>query len=58
MNETMACPECKGKFDVKKAREDKCFPFCSWTCKNLDLYKWFNEEYCISEKNPHTNEGD
>ena len=25
------------------------FPFCSWRCKKLDLYRWLNEEYRISE---------
>ena len=25
------------------------FPFCSWRCKKLDLHRWLNEEYRISE---------
>lgn len=58
MNTVMICPECKEKFDVDKAKKDKCFPFCSHLCKDVDLYSWFNEEYYITEKNPHTDEGD
>lgn len=42
----MKCPTCK-KDTVKKY-----FPFCSERCQLIDLYNWFNEEYCFSEELP------
>ncbi|MFL1781398.1 DNA gyrase inhibitor YacG [Candidatus Hepatincolaceae symbiont of Richtersius coronifer] len=35
----MLCPICK------RNAEQKYAPFCSLRCSQLDLYKWFNEEY-------------
>ncbi len=35
------CPEC-GKPGVQKFR-----PFCSKRCADVDLGKWFNEEYTL-----------
>lgn len=57
MNKVITCPQCKKKHEVEKAKENGYFPFCCLLCKNLDLYKWLNEEYFITEKNPHTDEG-
>ena len=41
------CPICRKALP----NEDRSapFPFCSARCKKLDLYRWFNEEYRISE---------
>lgn len=41
------CPICQSALP----RQDRTgpFPFCSWRCKKLDLYRWLNEEYRISE---------
>jgi endogenous inhibitor of DNA gyrase (YacG/DUF329 family) len=47
------CPIC-GK-DVKFYEKEKFppyFPFCSQRCKLVDLGKWLNEEYKISEPLP------
>jgi len=40
------CPLCKKEWE---SEDNKSFPFCGATCKNLDLYAWFNGEYCITE---------
>lgn len=37
----MSCPIC-GKETVKPFR-----PFCSKRCADIDLAKWFNEEYTV-----------
>jgi endogenous inhibitor of DNA gyrase (YacG/DUF329 family) len=47
------CPIC-GK-DVKLRKDGKLppnFPFCSQRCKLIDLGKWLDEEYKISEPLP------
>jgi endogenous inhibitor of DNA gyrase (YacG/DUF329 family) len=35
------CPICE------QASTPECAPFCSKTCKNIDLLKWMNEKYTI-----------
>lgn len=40
------CPNC-GK--VGPWLQSSYFPFCSLRCKQLDLYKWFTEQYVISD---------
>jgi hypothetical protein len=47
------CPIC-GK-EVKFYNKDKlppAFPFCSKRCKLIDLGKWLNEDYRISDSIP------
>lgn len=39
----MSCPICK------KATHQDFKPFCSKHCKNIDLYKWLNNEYIIQQ---------
>jgi endogenous inhibitor of DNA gyrase (YacG/DUF329 family) len=41
-----ACPICKKA--VKARAENKCFPFCSERCKQIDLGKWLSEEYGVA----------
>jgi endogenous inhibitor of DNA gyrase (YacG/DUF329 family) len=51
--QVIKCPIC-GK-DVKFYRKEKFppnFPFCSRRCKLIDLGKWLDEEYRISEPLP------
>jgi uncharacterized protein len=31
-------------------------PFCSKTCKNIDLLRWLNEDYRIPTQEPITDE--
>ena len=45
------CPQCHKEWETE---ENADFPFCSRTCKMLDLYSWFSEEYVISEPLPHS----
>lgn len=37
----MSCPICQNPVDKIYA------PFCSKVCKNIDLIKWFKEDYRI-----------
>lgn len=50
MIKKVKCPICSKdvKFDDKK-KLPLNFPFCSKRCKLVDLGKWLNEEYTISE---------
>jgi endogenous inhibitor of DNA gyrase (YacG/DUF329 family) len=50
MIKKVKCPICDKvvKFDDKK-KLPPSFPFCSKHCKLVDLGKWLDEEYSISE---------
>ncbi|MCA8912532.1 MAG: DNA gyrase inhibitor YacG [Planctomycetes bacterium] len=43
------CPECKKRFRYSSVREHKWFPFCSETCKLVDLGRWYSNEYAFVE---------
>jgi len=44
-----SCPTC-GKITQAARREDATYrPFCSHRCRMIDLGKWLNEEYRVSE---------
>jgi endogenous inhibitor of DNA gyrase (YacG/DUF329 family) len=45
-NTLVKCPTCGQENDFNA---DPLGPFCSARCKMIDLGKWFNEEYRISE---------
>ena len=46
----LECPTCGRRVDYL-AKEDVPFrPFCSKRCKLVDLHKWLNEEYRVSEE--------
>lgn len=46
---TFECPTCKKPFSVER-REDAPFrPFCSKRCKLVDLGRWLDGTYTISE---------
>jgi len=47
----MSCPICQ-----KPAIKDFA-PFCSKICKNIDLIKWFKEDYRIPVQEPIPDEG-
>ena len=38
----LACPTCMKKFDTTVT---EAMPFCSSRCRQVDLGRWFNEEY-------------
>ncbi len=46
----MSCPICQNPVNKDFA------PFCSKMCKNIDLIKWFKEDYRIPTQEPITNE--
>ena len=46
----MSCPICQNPVDKDFA------PFCSKVCKNIDLIKWFKEDYRIPTQEPVINE--
>jgi len=45
-NAVVKCPACGRENDFNA---EPFGPFCSTRCKMVDLGKWFNEEYRISE---------
>ena len=38
------CPTCK-----KLASEPKAYPFCTERCRLVDLSRWLNEDYRLSD---------
>jgi endogenous inhibitor of DNA gyrase (YacG/DUF329 family) len=50
---TVKCPICEKDVEFQeKMKLPPNFPFCSQRCKLIDLGKWLNEEYKISEPIP------
>ncbi len=49
---TLECPTCRAKVTYQTAAEIPFRPFCSRRCQLVDLGKWLNEEYRISEELP------
>ncbi len=45
----LVCPTCRKKVAFTDLAEVPYRPFCSRRCKLIDLGKWLNEEYRISE---------
>ena len=43
------CPVCKAKVEIPDLSADPNFPFCSHRCKLIDLGKWLDGRYRISE---------
>jgi len=39
---TLQCPTCMKQFETDQT---KAMPFCSSRCRQVDLGRWFNEEY-------------
>lgn len=58
------CPICRKRTEADKPEDAPFRPFCSRRCKLLDLGKWLNEEYRVSEEvadpdaQPEAEEGD
>ena len=42
--ERIHCPTCGTRFD---AAHTQAMPFCSDRCRQIDLGRWFNEEYSV-----------
>ena len=49
---TLECPTCHRIIPYADRTEVPCRPFCSERCKLIDLGKWLNEEYRVSEERP------
>jgi len=45
----MVCPICKKPVEEAEPSRPKTFPFCSERCKLIDLGRWLEGKYQISE---------
>jgi endogenous inhibitor of DNA gyrase (YacG/DUF329 family) len=52
------CPQCNKPMTTEQKNLDSnpFFPFCSRSCKMVDLDKWFTAEYAISQSVDELNE--
>jgi uncharacterized protein len=48
------CPTCHARVTCDQPEQVPFRPFCSARCKLIDLERWFNEEYRVSEEIPET----
>ncbi len=48
MIQPVTCPICE-KFLTSEDREAAYFPFCSVRCKQVDLMRWFDGKYIVTE---------
>ena len=46
---THDCPTCKKRLRYDRAAELPSFPFCSERCRLVDLGRWLDEGYVISQ---------
>ena len=49
---TLTCPICQTKVRYTSRDEVPWRPFCSRRCKLIDLGRWLNEEYRVTEELP------
>lgn len=49
---TLECPICQRTVTYTSNKEVPFRPFCSEHCKLVDLGRWLNEEYRVSEQIP------
>ena len=49
MPRKVRCPQCGREMQYEKISDIPDFPFCSKRCRMVDLDKWFDEDYKISE---------
>ena len=47
MSRAGACPTCKAGVERASSRQ---FPFCSERCQQVDLGRWFSEEYRVPDE--------
>lgn len=43
------CPTCRKRFEVPRLEEASHRPFCSQRCKMVDLGRWLDGSYRVSE---------
>ncbi len=46
---TFECPTCRRVFGVDEIADAPFRPFCSKRCKLVDLGRWLDGTYCVSE---------
>jgi uncharacterized protein len=46
----LECPVCRRQISYTATQEVPFRPFCSQRCKLIDLGRWLNEEYRVSEE--------
>ena len=46
---TFECPTCEKTFSVRRTADAPFRPFCSKRCKMIDLGRWLDGRYKISE---------
>ena len=49
----LTCPICRCEVSYTSVGDVPYRPLCSERCKLIDLARWLNEEYRISEELPH-----
>lgn len=49
---TFECPTCHTRLEVPRPEDAPYRPFCSSRCKLIDLGRWLNEEYRVTEEVP------
>jgi endogenous inhibitor of DNA gyrase (YacG/DUF329 family) len=49
---TLECPTCRKQIKYADLKEVPYRPFCSRRCKLVDLGRWLNEEFRVSEELP------
>jgi endogenous inhibitor of DNA gyrase (YacG/DUF329 family) len=52
------CPTCRTRFECDRPEDAPCRPFCCERCKLIDLGRWLNEEYRVTEERPDTGPDD
>jgi len=45
----LQCPTCDTRLKFESQQDAPHRPFCSKRCQLVDLHKWFEGEYCISD---------
>jgi uncharacterized protein len=49
---SLECPICQRRVTYESSDQAPFRPFCSRRCKLVDLGRWLNEEYRVSEEVP------
>ncbi len=49
---TLTCPTCQKRVTYAQPEEARYRPFCCERCKLIDLGRWLNEEFRVSEELP------
>lgn len=48
------CPTCGRRHQVEQLEQATNRPFCCQRCRDIDLGRWLNEEYVISDPLPES----